>query len=243
MEPIGPCCPACGSRVKLPRNAPLPPPQTKVKCPSCGSVGELEAFVRAAAGVADSGSGAAEMDPDPPAAETQPNLPVPRIARPASRPADVASPASRGVEPATRPVKAAIAEVGAPEDTAPSGGDLRTRISGSATALDLPAGIRCTLTVLTGPDSGKKLSMSRPRVLVGRDNGDFPLSDNEVSREHCAFEITGVTCTVKDLGSRNGTWIDGERVQSRQLSNVGEVTVGNSTILFTMTLEDSIQES
>lgn len=219
MEPLGPCCPACGSRVKLPRNVPLPPPQTKVKCPSCGSVGELEAFVRAAAGVADSGSGAAEEGVDPPAAETLPNMPVPRMDQPSSSPMG-----------------------GAQEETAPSGSDMRTRISGSAKTLDLPSGIRCTLTVLNGADAGKRLSLDRPRILVGRDNGDFPLSDKEVSREHCAFEIMGVTCTVKDLGSRNGTWIDGERVQSHRLSNVAEVTVGNTTLLFTMTLEDAVQE-
>jgi hypothetical protein len=205
-------------------------------------VGELEAFVRAAAGVADSGSGAAAGATDPPAAETLPNMPAPRLSSAASASATPARTASAGSRPSTRGPAAGVAP-GEQEETAPSGADLRTRISGSARSLDLPAGIRCSLTVLSGPDAGKRLALERPRVLVGRDNGDLALSDKEVSREHCAFEIMGVTCTVKDLGSRNGTWIDGERVQSRQLSNVAEVTVGNSTLLFTMTLEDAVQEA
>ncbi len=275
MEPLGPCCPACGSKVKLPRGAPLPPPQTRVKCPSCGTVGELEAFVRAAAGVADSGSGDAVVDPDPPPAETLPNMPARHFDDPptneegsnpsgsATHPvksgASASAPESSSAEPVSHQVnadpsarhvsqqserhaKASRSATSVEEQTAPSGEDLRTRISGGGHSLDLPAGLRCTLTVLSGPDSGKKLSLTQPRVLVGRDNGDFPLSDKEVSREHCAFEITGVTCTVKDLGSRNGTWIDGQRVQSHQLSNVGEVMVGNTTLLFTMTLEDGVLE-
>lgn len=204
MEPLGPCCPACGARVKLPKITPLPPPRTKVKCPSCSSVGELEAFLRAAAGETDSGFDGENLPEDPPAAETVPNLP-------ASRPR--------------------------PDD---DGGG--TRISGSSTELKLPPGLRCTLTVLGGPDSGRKMSLTRPRVVVGRDNGDFPLSDPEVSREHCAFEVSGVTCTVRDLGSRNGTFVDGEKIASHQLGNVGEVTVGNTMLLFTMTIEDAVME-
>ena len=118
-----------------------------------------------------------------------------------------------------------------------------TQISGTASALNLPPGLRCTLTVLGGPDSGKKLALTTPRVVVGRDNGDFPLSDQEVSKEHCAFEMTGVTCTVRDLGSRNGTYVDGEKISSRQLSNIGEIMVGNTTLLVTMTMDDTVKES
>lgn len=177
-------------------------------------MGELEAFVRAAAGVADSGSGASSVAEDPPAAETMPNLPAPRVATQEATPV--------------------------PEDeTAEAGG---TRISGSANELNLPPGLRCTLTVLGGPDSGRKLELDRPRVVVGRENGDLPLTDREVSREHCAFEVSGVTCTVRDLGSRNGTWVDGRKVGSEHLSNMAEVMVGNTTLLFTMTMEDTLQE-
>lgn len=177
----------------------------------------LEAFLQAASGVADSGIGAPPSAEDPPAAETMPNLPARRPSPP-------------------------------PEATTPSPEPERdlgegTRISGSATELALPPGVRCTLTVLSGPDSGRKLEVSSPRVVVGREAGDLPLSDKEVSRQHCAFEITGVSCTVRDLGSRNGTFIDGRKVDSATISNLGEVAVGGTTLLFTMTLEDAVQEA
>jgi pSer/pThr/pTyr-binding forkhead associated (FHA) protein len=117
-----------------------------------------------------------------------------------------------------------------------------TRIAGSASRLNLPPGLRCTFTVLSGPGQGKKMTADRPRIVVGRNNGDFPLDDPEISREHCAFEITGVTCTVRDLESRNGTFVDGKRVTSQSLSTMSEVRVGNSTILFTMTLDEGTDE-
>jgi pSer/pThr/pTyr-binding forkhead associated (FHA) protein len=118
--------------------------------------------------------------------------------------------------------------------------DGATRIAGSAKKLDLPPGIRCVLSVLSGPDSGKKMELDRPRVVVGRGMGDFPLTDRDVSEEHCAFEITGVACTVKDLGSKNGTFVEGQRISTHMLSNVGEVVVGNTTLLFTMTLDETL---
>lgn len=195
---MGPRCPACGAPVKLPKDAPPPPPHARVKCPSCGSVGELEAFLRAAGFVSEG---------DAPAAE----------------------------EPATSPPAPP-----APEETETGG---VTRIAGSASRLNLPPGLRCTFTVLSGPNRGKKMTADRPRILVGRKNGDFPLDDPEISREHCAFEIAGVTCTVRDLESRNGTFVDGERVSSQSLSTMSEIRVGNSTILFTMTLDDGIDEA
>jgi type III secretion system (T3SS) inner membrane Yop/YscD-like protein len=198
---IGPQCPACGARVKLSKNAPLPPPHAKVKCPSCGSVGELEAFLMAAG------------------ASSEP----PKVI-------EEAAPAAPKAKPPA-PSKA------------PRGADTGTRISGSATSLKLPQGLRCTLTVISGPDSGKKMAISKPRIVVGRNAGDFPLTDEEISTEHCAFEVVGVSCTVKDLGSRNGTFVDGERIDRHQLSTVGEVVVGGSTLLFTMTLDDGSQET
>jgi len=197
---MGPRCPACGAKVRLPKNTPLPPPHAKVKCPTCGSSGELEAFLSAAG------------TPDPEPMEE-----------------------ARRVDDTTRP-SAPAPKV--PEDP----GEMGTRISGSATALNLPQGLRCALTVISGPDVGKKMPITKARIVVGRNGGDFPLTDGEVSTEHCAFEVSGVTCTVKDLGSSNGTWIDGAKIERHQLSSVGEVVVGGTTLLFTMTLEDQPQE-
>jgi pSer/pThr/pTyr-binding forkhead associated (FHA) protein len=187
-----------------------------VKCPSCGTVGELEGFVRAAAAGVEDSTPPGEMAPE---AEEETH------------------------EAATVPVMEAPGPVAGPppaEAQEASGGG--TQISGIASELNLPPGVRCTITVLSGPDSGKKLTLTKARAVVGRENGDLPLTDQEISGEHCAFEITGVTCTVKDLGSRNGTYVDGEKITTSQLSNVGEVSVGNTTLLFTMTLEDELPE-
>jgi len=182
----------------MPRSSPLTPPHAKVKCPSCGSVGELEAFLTAASG----------EEPE-------------------------------AVEKAQPLTGETTAKSAMPPEAAVSSG---TRISGSATTLNLPQGLRCTLTVISGPDRGKKMTILKPRIVVGRNSGDFPLTDEEISIQHCAFEITGVTCTVRDLDSRNGTYVDGEKVSRQQLTTVGEVLVGGTTLLFTMTLDDGAPE-
>jgi hypothetical protein len=201
-----------------------------MKCPSCGSVGELEAFLKAAGSADDA------MEDAMPVRETV-----------AANAGAVHSSKAAATSSGTTTANAGSA-VGVMESTPkaaaarPStmGADTGTRISGSASILTLPAGLRCTLTVINGPDSGRKMAIDKPRIVVGRNNGDFPLTDEEVSSQHCAFEISGVSCTVKDLESRNGTFVDGERITSATLSAVGEVQIGVTTILFTMTLDDGI---
>lgn len=195
---MGPRCPACSAKVKLPKGKP-PMPQTKVKCPSCGSVGELEVFLQVA-GFEEASAGVTIPVSDKPMAG-----------------------AGHQVETVAVPEEAGV-----------------TKVAGSASKLNLPPGLRCTLSVLSGPDSGKKLKISKPRVVVGRDGADFPLTDPQIAPEHCAFEMTGVTCTVRDLGSASGTFVDGVNISSQVLSKVGEVVVGGTTLLFTMTLEETI---
>jgi hypothetical protein len=53
----------------------------------------------------------------------------------------------------------------------------------------------------------------RSRHLVGRDSGcDLRIARRDVSNEHAALRWTGATWEIKDLGSRNGTWVDEQRL-------------------------------
>lgn len=212
------------------RGAPLPPPHAKMKCPSCGSIGELEAFLKAAGSVDDEVAEAV----------------------PAGAAVTVGAGAVHSSKAAAAPFEKINARAGSAAGTMDStpkvgegridspGADTGTRISGSPSKLSLPVGLRCALTVINGPDSGRKMTIDKARIVVGRNNGDFPLTDEEVSSQHCAFEISGVNCTVKDLESRNGTFVDGEKITNATLGAVSEVQVGATTLLFTMTLDDGI---
>jgi pSer/pThr/pTyr-binding forkhead associated (FHA) protein len=62
------------------------------------------------------------------------------------------------------------------------------------------------------------------RVTIGRGTGaDFVLPDPAVSREHAAVWVEGVTVVVEDLGSSNGTWVNGERIEDAVRVGSGDV--------------------
>jgi len=68
--------------------------------------------------------------------------------------------------------------------------------------------------VLRDRDGGRRrVDLRAGELRVGRlGNCDIVLEDSEVSRNHCILQITDTTTTLVDLGSTNGTWLDGSRV-------------------------------
>src|SRR5690349_15362757 len=70
------------------------------------------------------------------------------------------------------------------------------------------------LRVLAGPDAGLELDLPPVGVVLGADKGcDVALTDASVSSRHCTVSPTAAGFAVTDLGSRNGTTIDGVNVQ------------------------------
>ena len=92
------------------------------------------------------------------------------------------------------------------------------------------------LTVRKGPDAGQQHSLIADTVTLGRDPlADVVLNDPEVSRQHARLIRRGDEFLVQDLGSTNGTFLDGQRlggdpvpVAPGQLINVGS----NVTLVF-----------
>ena len=67
------------------------------------------------------------------------------------------------------------------------------------------------------------IHLDRALVVVGRDpDCDARLDSPRVSRWHCCLSEVDGEVWVRDLGSTNGTWIDGRRVRSGRL-RIGEV--------------------
>lgn len=91
-----------------------------------------------------------------------------------------------------------------------------------------------TLLVLQGPDKGRRFELPDAPALIGRDSRQLPLSDNTVSRRHAELlpQEDG-SWLVQDLGSANGTWVNGNRVASRIVVRIGDqVRVGRSLMVF-----------
>ncbi len=86
------------------------------------------------------------------------------------------------------------------------------------------------LVVRTGPEAGRRVEVDL-EVSVGRQDGDLVLEDPEVSRRHAVLRRSGESVVVEDLGSTNGTFVNGERIAGATAVGPGdEVRVGQTTL-------------
>ena len=82
-------------------------------------------------------------------------------------------------------------------------------------------------------DRAEELSFEKQRITIGRSSGnDISLSDRQASRVHCAVERVAGAVRVVDLGSQNGTFLNGSRVLSAELSEGDCVQVGAAVVRF-----------
>ena len=96
----------------------------------------------------------------------------------------------------------------------------------------LPSG-SALLVVRRGPNSGARFLLDADATSVGRHpNADIFLDDVTVSRRHAEFLRHGTVFEVKDLGSLNGTYYDGVRIESALLGDGAEVQVGKFRLTF-----------
>jgi transcriptional regulator with GAF, ATPase, and Fis domain len=89
------------------------------------------------------------------------------------------------------------------------------------------------LRVRVGPDQGRTLALGGPlRVLVGQSAAcELRLSDPHVSRRHLAVEPVGDRLRVVDLGSLNGTTVNGVRIESILAGPGDEITLGSTVLV------------
>ncbi|MGN6184702.1 MAG: FHA domain-containing protein [Thermoanaerobaculia bacterium] len=112
--------------------------------------------------------------------------------------------------------------------------------TGRTEALQLPYGKRLSLAILDGPDAGSVFRIEKPRVTIGRASADLTLNDTEASRQHAVLEVRDGTITVSDLGSTNGTLVNGEKIaDATELSDKGEFQVGATTLMLIVTDDHS----
>ncbi len=96
----------------------------------------------------------------------------------------------------------------------------------------LPSG-SALMVVRRGPNAGARFLLDADLTSVGRHpNADIFLDDVTVSRRHAEFLRNGTAFTVKDLGSLNGTYYEGERIETARLTDGTEVQVGKFRLTF-----------
>jgi transcriptional regulator with GAF, ATPase, and Fis domain len=88
-----------------------------------------------------------------------------------------------------------------------------------------------SLTVIEGPNVGVSLRAQVSEVSVGTAPGnDLVLEDPTVSRHHFSLMATADGFLLRDLGSSNGTWVGGVRVQQGYVDDGARVRVGRTTL-------------
>lgn len=102
--------------------------------------------------------------------------------------------------------------------------------------------LRPYLVVLTGADIGK-LHPIAGKLTIGRSpKADLQLTGGGVSRLHCCIRFEGEEFVLEDLGSRNGTYLGGQRIQTCVLTDGDKILLGITTLV-KFVLYDPVEEA
>ncbi|HKA16484.1 MAG TPA: FHA domain-containing protein [Myxococcota bacterium] len=103
----------------------------------------------------------------------------------------------------------------------------------SAPAGPVPGG--GSIRVLRGFYEGLEMPVDRDWMVIGRGRGaDIVIAEPTMSRAHAAIGYDGVHFFVQDLGSTNGTRVNGTREQKAMLRDGDEVQLGKLSIAVTL---------
>jgi pSer/pThr/pTyr-binding forkhead associated (FHA) protein len=96
----------------------------------------------------------------------------------------------------------------------------------------LPSG-SALLIVRRGPNAGSRFLLDSDVTVAGRHpDADIFLDDVTVSRRHTEFLRHATAFEIRDLGSLNGTYFDGVRIDSALLNDGAEVQIGKFRLTF-----------
>ena len=82
--------------------------------------------------------------------------------------------------------------------------------------------------VNSGPDCGQLTALARGIYTIGRQGCSITIRDPELSRHHASVEVGPNHIMVRDMGSTNGTFVDGEQVTDAMITVSSELRFGNS---------------
>ena len=96
------------------------------------------------------------------------------------------------------------------------------------------APVQPTLVVIEGSRAGQRVPVPDGQATVGRDPGcGIVFADAGVSRRHAALTTSQGVTTILDLGSTNGTWVNGVRIPAPRALQPGDrVRLGSVSVMF-----------
>ena len=98
----------------------------------------------------------------------------------------------------------------------------------------LPKNIKPQIEITSGHFVGKVYPMTKPLIMLGRvpDVVDIIVPDDAASRHHAAIGYRANVFTLYDMGSTNGTFVDGDRVNQCKLNHGQEIRIGDTKMRF-----------
>jgi len=95
----------------------------------------------------------------------------------------------------------------------------------------------------SGPTAGNIYRLEKSEMFVGRDlNNDIVINDPEVSRRHARFFLQGKTYVLEDLGSTNGTAVNGQRLMGPYILKDGDTITLGETVDLTYGISRGVEE-
>jgi pSer/pThr/pTyr-binding forkhead associated (FHA) protein len=96
-------------------------------------------------------------------------------------------------------------------------------------------GPQAELTIESGPDAGHTHRAGDSALRLGRSpDNDLILRDPATSGHHARVERRGDQFWIVDLGSTNGTLVNGEPIQEKELNHGDRITVGQNAVHFSV---------
>ncbi|MDB4943686.1 MAG: response regulator/GGDEF domain protein [Labilithrix sp.] len=103
--------------------------------------------------------------------------------------------------------------------------------------------VHAYLVVLAGTNLGEMYKIEGPESVVGRAmSAQLRLNDDGISRRHCRVLSIGGRVIIEDLGSANGTLVNGEMIQHQELKEGDKIRLGANTML-KFTYQDKLDET
>jgi pSer/pThr/pTyr-binding forkhead associated (FHA) protein len=121
----------------------------------------------------------------------------------------------------------------------PAGGPVDTVVMGGPAQATVPpasgAGRQAELTIESGPDAGHTYRAGVGALRLGRSpDNDLILRDPATSGHHARVERRGDQFFIVDLGSTNGTLVNGEPIQEKELNHDDRITIGQNAVHFSV---------
>ncbi len=91
------------------------------------------------------------------------------------------------------------------------------------------------LTFMSGKQVGRRIMLADDRITLGRSSkATIMLQDTHVSRLHLAVDtiLANGAYQIRDLGSSNGTWLNGSRISEAIIKDSDKITIGNTMLRF-----------